>query len=480
MQLVRALKEKSEGIYPFHMPGHKRMLAGDGIFSDIYSIDVTETEGFDDLHEASGILKEAQDKAAELYGADETHFLVNGSTGGILAAICGTVTINDTVVVAANCHRSVWNAVALSHADIYVTAPEAEESFGICAGVDPASVKSALSDISREGTAVVITSPTYEGVVSDIAAIADICHSYKAVLIVDCAHGAHFGFDDDLPESPVKIGADVVISGVHKTMPSMTQTALIHINRNCPSKDRIRKMLTVFTTSSPSYVLTSSIDSMISLIGRSRKELFEPYVNRLNRFYEKASGLKCLTVLNRRMLTRKGSYDHDKGKIVVGDTTGRVSGRRLFDILYEEYSICAEMAGFSYVILMTSVADTDEGFNKVLDALFEIDSMICRMPENGEKIAPVPLPHLGEGRIKNRMIEAIFAEDTEQVAVERSCGRIAKDLITIYPPGIPVTLPGQPVSAGAAQSISEALRHRLKITGLNNKEVTVLWERSST
>lgn len=480
MQLIKTLKEKSDGKYPFHMPGHKRRLFDDEIFSDIYSVDVTETEDFDDLHEAEGILKEAQEKAAKLYGADETHFLVNGSTGGILAAICATVTSNDSVVVAANCHRSVFNAVMLSGADLYVVTPGREKCFDICGGVDPDFVQRALADTGAKGSAVVITSPTYEGIVSDIRAIADICHAHGAVLIVDSAHGAHLGFSDDFPASPVASGADVVISGIHKTMPAMTQTALIHISSKCLSKDRIRKMLTVFSTSSPSYVLMASADSMTHLLAEKGTKLFNDYGKRLRDFYLKASGLKCLTVLDDGMLCEKGSAGHDPGKLVIKDKTGRLSGKELYDILKDEYGLCAEMAGFSYVILMTSVADTDEGFRRLEEALADIDKKLSLMPPADKKAKIPETVFIAEGKHDNNMMAAMFSEGIKHLPVEEAAGRTAADIVTVYPPGIPVTLPGDVITKEAVNSLINAIDCGLKVTGLNNKEIAVLWERYST
>jgi len=480
MHLTKALKEHADDKYPFHMPGHKRRLFADEILSDAYSIDITEIEGFDDLHEADGLIRKAQERAAKLYGADETHFLVNGSTGGILAAICGTVSKTDSIIVAANCHRSVYNAAMLSGAGLYIVAPRQEKSFCLCAGIDPERIENALSETSDEAGAVVITSPTYEGIVSDIRSIADICHRHGAVLIVDSAHGAHFGFSGAFPESPVALGADVVISGVHKTMPAMTQTALIHISRNCPSAGRIRAMLKVFTTSSPSYVLMASIDSMTDLIKEQKDELFEAYAKRLKSFYDKASALNNLKVLKKEDLTEKGTWDHDIGKIVIKDDSMHLSGKELSDILYDKYGICVEMAGVSYVILMTSVADTDEGFAKLEDALAAIDEDLQR---RGSADIKPPVPEeaiLPEGRYDNKMMAAMFEADAGTVPLEKACGMIARDLVTVYPPGIPVTLPGSVITDRAVRSLQNAQQCGLKITGMTGKEIAVLWERSST
>ena len=506
MQLINSLKEnRDSGVYPFHMPGHKRMLSGDDLLRQIYGIDITETEGFDDLHNARGIIKEAEDRAAALFGSDETYFLVNGSTCGILAAITGSVTSGDSLIIASNCHRSVYNGLMQSGAKPYMITPDQEAYFEISGGVCVSSVDKALDEADGNRVAVVITSPTYEGITSDVAAIADACHKKGAVLIVDAAHGAHFGLSDDFPHSAVASGADVVITSVHKTLPAMTQTALIHINRNCPSKERIRKMLPVYMTSSPSYVLMASIDNMTDLLEREGGRLFDEYSRRLDDLYKKAEDLKCLSVLCEKKLTAEGSAGHDKSKIVVSDMTSSYTGKQLSDMLRDRYGICAEMATQTYVLLMTSIADTDEGFERLVKALSDIDqkiedmqvlpktrSVIKKLYDSvvGSRIAhslkTVPIMEQGckedsdATSFDNRIKEVLFEETIEYIPVELSEGRTAADFVSVFPPGIPLAIPGRIISGEAADKILSALENGLEVTGLADKEIAVLWERSST
>ena len=512
MQLIRKLKDhQSRKIYPFHMPGHKRRLAGDPLLEQIYGIDVTETEDFDDLHDANGIIKEAEERAAKCFGADETHFLINGSTGGIIAAIYAAVTEKDHIVIAANCHRSVFNAVMLCGAKPYIITPEREAYFNIYGGVSVRDVADALDRIDNERgqnggrVAVVITSPTYEGITSDVSGIAGVCHEKNAILIVDSAHGAHLGFSDELPESAIPSGADVVVTSVHKTLPAMTQTALIHINGNCPCRERIRKMLTVFMSSSPSYVLMASIDSLTELLSERGGELFADLNRKLDVLYKKAEEFQALGVLCSDKLTVEGSVDHDRTRIVVSDRTGTYSGGDLYRMLFDEYGICAEMAGDTYVTCISSVADTDESFDALINALSDIDkkagsrlfnykarSFIGKIYDRfiGRIIArkylaeDVHVPEEGPlervQKFDNNIRKCLFEEDREHVPIELAEGRISGDFVMIYPPGIPAAIPGRRISAGAVDELLRAREDGLKITGLDNGEMTVLWERSST
>lgn len=479
MRLISSLKNnRDSGNYPFHMPGHKRRLAGDDLLSEIYGIDISEIEGFDDLHNAEGILKNAQEEAAVLFGADEAHYLVNGSTGGLLAAIVGTVKAGEDIIIASNCHRSVYNAVMLTGAGFHVIDPETEESFATFGGIAAGSVESALSQTGAK--AVVITSPTYEGITSDVGSIARICHEHGAILIVDAAHGAHFGFSGYFPESAMKAGADIAVTSVHKTLPAMTQTALLLMSRRCPGKDRVRRMLQVFMTSSPSYVLMASIDSMTGLLSDHRAQLFNAFEKRLDDLYSVAEGFTNLVMLRKEMLKAPASNDHDKSKIVIRDLTGSYSGKRLSDMLISNYGIIPEMATEDHVLLMTTIADDEDGFDLLKKALSETDSVLEEKGSGRKRCETNVQPHDGIiHSYDNRMRAAMLEDDAVYIPVEAAAGKIARDIITVYPPGIPVTIPGERITQNAVTAVTDALKCGLTVTGLKDKEIAVIWESSS-
>ena len=356
--------------YGFHMPGHKRNAALTG--TDLpYGIDITEIDGFDDLHHARGILKAAQERAARLYGAEETCYLVNGSTVGILSAILGCTDRGDKILVARNCHKSVYHAVFMKELRaeyIYPQYLEEEELNGeICVGdVRRILRENAKTDEEKEHIrAVVIVSPTYDGVVSDVRAIADAAHEYGIPLIVDEAHGAHFGFDSYFPQNANACGADVVIHSLHKTLPSLTQTALLHMNGDLAERGEIRRYLHMLQSSSPSYVLMAGMDECMRLLETRKQELFGIYVKNLEQTREQ---LKQLNVLQ---LTETSHFD--KSKLVISTKNTDKSGKWLYRELLERYHLQMEMAAGNYIIAMTSLADTQEGFARLVAALREID-----------------------------------------------------------------------------------------------------------
>ncbi|HPP85843.1 MAG TPA: aminotransferase class V-fold PLP-dependent enzyme, partial [Bacillota bacterium] len=208
---------RDSGIYPFHMPGHKRNAFLLDFPFDC-GLDITEIDGFDNLHDANGILAQGMKRAALLYGSERTFYLINGSTCGILAAVTACVRKGDKVLMARNCHKSVYNAVMLNElCPVYLVPPVGAE--GISGSIPPAEVEKALAE-NPDVRLVIVTSPTYEGVVSDIKAIAEIAHQRSVPLLVDEAHGAHFGFYEGFPESSVRLGADMVVHSLHKTLPA--------------------------------------------------------------------------------------------------------------------------------------------------------------------------------------------------------------------------------------------------------------------
>ena len=260
------------GLRPFHMPGHKRneLLAP----LDAYRLDITEIDNFDDLHHPEGLLKEAMERAGNLFGSRRTFFMVNGCTGGILASIFATCEPGDSILVARNSHKSVYNAINIRKLNPLCIWPEGELNSLPLGVIPPEDVDKALTD-NPDIKCVFITSPTYEGVVSDVRAIADIAHKHGAVLIVDEAHGAHMHFNSIFPEDALSCGADIVIHGIHKTLPALTQSALLHIGTANVNESAVSKYLSIFQSSSPSYILMGGIDYAMDFLEKDGEKYYE-------------------------------------------------------------------------------------------------------------------------------------------------------------------------------------------------------------
>lgn len=424
MRLYDYLKAYQESdSYGFHMPGHKR----NEHLLDCelpYGIDITEIDGFDDLHQARGVIKVCEERAARLYHADETHFLVNGSSVGILSAILGCCERGDEILVARNCHKSVYHALELGGLTPVYLYPDYDEVSGINKEISIDTVRDALTNYPN-AKAMVIVSPTYDGVLSDIEAIATFVHEAGLSLIVDEAHGAHFGFSPYFPTNANEKGADVVIHSVHKTLPSLTQTALLHMNGERVNRESVRRYLRMLQTSSPSYVLMASIDACMEFLEKDGADAFEAYAARLEKLREALKSLKHLQIPESRW--------YDKSKLVISARGTSLSGPDLADVLRATYHLESEMAAGDYVLMMTTVADTKEGFDRLQKALFEIDNGLCQVEK---EVRALPLPRAKAG-----------------------ANHPAKDYIYLYPPGIPVVTPGEEMT----EEVTEYLQTHEKL-----------------
>lgn len=310
------------------MPGHKRKSLA---FPNPYEIDITEIDGFDNLHHATGMIKEAEVRGAELYHSKRCFFLVNGSTCGLLAAISAATRRGDKVLVARNCHKAVYHALYMNELQAEYLYPSITKN-GIQGQITAEQVQESLYE-NPDAVAVILTSPTYEGIVSDVAKIAEVCHEHGIPLIVDEAHGAHFGFGGGFPENAVKLGADAVIMSLHKTLPSFTQTALLHLTSDLIDEKRVERYLSIYETSSPSYIFMAGMDSCIRLIAEHGQQLFAEYRKRLMDFYGKTAGLKYLHVMQEEDLDTGEAFDWDDSKLVIFADRAGMTGDELHQIL---------------------------------------------------------------------------------------------------------------------------------------------------
>lgn len=457
-------------IYPFHMPGHKRQLQ-EKPFDEITKIDITEITDFDDLHEPEGILKEEQEFAAALYGADHTYYIVNGSTCGILTAVSAVCRWGDTIVMARNCHKSVYHAAYLQNLQIEYVQPQ-RSAEGYPAGpVLAEEIENALQRAAQKqaARAVILTSPTYEGVLSDIPAIAETVHAHHAVLIVDEAHGAHLGFSTAFPQSAVRQGADLVVQSLHKTLPAMTQTALLHICGNRVDPQCVQQYLDIYETSSPSYVMMASMSKCLHLIDEEKDSLFADFYEKLQDFYKIREQLKHITILDAAWAwnTYHAYMDPSKINICVAGCMRNGSiytGKMLSAELLRTYHIETEMTAEQYVIAMTSVMDTQEGFDRLKAALLEIDSGLS-VTEN-EEIEIIPSGYYGtelsarrrsdeEKKTASYTIREAMDHVQKAVSWKEAVGRTSAEFVIVYPPGAPLLVPGEVIT----QALYEKVKH---------------------
>ena len=460
-----------QDVYPFHMPGHKRISLGS---FDPYTVDITEIEGFDNLHDPTGLIKELEEGYADLYGAEEAYLLVNGSTAGIMTALFSAISREEEVLLARNCHGSVYHGAMLRNALVRYVYPG---SFSACVDIPGEICPEELEVTLREHgeiRAVVITSPTYEGVISDIRSIAETVHRHGAKLIVDAAHGAHLGPNG--MESPLSLGADLVVVSLHKTLPAFTSTALLLKRKGCGiDSRRIRLYLDCFQTSSPSYILMAGASKCLRYLKEYGKKGFREYQKHLEEFYSKTADLRRIRVLP--------SSDRDPGKIIILGND-HLTGKEIADRLRRDFSIETEMACGTYCLAMTSVMDTKEGFLRLSDALKRIDETIpdqlptsIKAGREGDADSEQPLEMLYTKEPVIVMTLSEAAEERQSMRlIEATKDCISGGFVSFYPPGIPILCPGELITGEIIRQIKIGMDKGLTATGVKEGQIAIVTE----
>ena len=448
-------KYTKQNAIPMHMPGHKRKGELAPYLQQLCAgCDLTEINNMDDLYAPTGILKECQQRAQELWHSSNSYFLVNGSTCGILAGIRACTGCGDRILVDRNCHKSVYNAIELCKLSPVYILPQMLEDVPVYADIDTNEVKKTL-EINNDIKLIVLTSPTYEGVISDIKAIADLAHSYGIPVLVDEAHGAHLNLSAYFTGGAVAAGADVVVQSLHKTLPSLTQTAVLHLNSQLVSPKNIQRQIAVFQTSSPSYLLMSSIDSCVDLLSNN-PGLFENWYNNLEYFKKLIKPLKHLSVLNYTGRCAK-LYGFDKSKIVISTAGTSISGKKLMDILRSEYNIELEMCCGDYAIAMTGIADSKNDFAHLANALLSIDKAVLKNNRTSVFTAITKLPQ------ERLNIAAASNVSRTEVPIAESVGKTCGEYVWIYPPGVPIITPGEIINTETVDIIESAVKNKMNL-----------------
>lgn len=429
-----------------HIPGHKSGRGLSAYFrKNAFSIDLTELSGTDNLQNPDGILKLAQENCAKIFGAKETHFLTGGSSLGLRAMILGCVQRGGKLLVDRCCHKSVISAIAIGGARPVFLEPDFDDDLGLYLGVSAEEVKSKLED-HPDVCGAIITSPNYYGICSEVSAIADLLHKNNKFLIVDEAHGAHFAFDKaDLPQTALSLGADLCVQSAHKTLPALGQCSLLHIGKNAlVNKDRLIRTIRFIQTTSPSYMLMTSLDEAAGYMDKDGRKRIIKLVQEIAKLKIKVAEKTRLKFVDINILDRP----QDETRIVVDFSPLGISGIEAERMLAEEFGIFAEMSDNGYVVFIPSVATTKNELKKLTKSLCKIGKRKfegnvveknMRLPEVDIRIAPCDA------------IDKPF----EVVDVKDSLGRISAGIVSACPPGAAVIVPGQYIDKDAIDFINK-------------------------
>jgi arginine/lysine/ornithine decarboxylase len=459
------LKYVEEGNISFSMPGHKGGLGflgteeGKALYENLFKVDITEVDGVDNLHHPEGIIKEAQGLLSDFYGSKKSYFLVNGSTSGNLAMIFSSFNEGDKIIVERNCHRSIFNGIIMRKLKPVYIRNKISEIYNAPMSIDMEHFSCLLND-HKDAKGIIVTYPNYYGICTDLRWIISQAKQYGMKVLVDSAHGAHFGVNERLPESAVKLGADMVVMSSHKTLSSFTQTAYLHVGENV-DLDRVDFYVSCFLSTSPSYMLMASMDYGRYYLEKYGEEAYEKLINIANRYRDKINGLSWLHVLGED----KESYtDIDLSRFVINVNEG-LSGYKLLGYLKTK-KIQAEMSDASNVVLIFSAFNSEEEFEALYNALNECN--IRELEEERLTVRDIYIPKAGllPYEVMNRKKIKLAFEDAE--------GRICGNAVVPYPPGVPILNLGEIIDSSALDMIKYYLDCNVTILGIDDGKITVV------
>jgi arginine decarboxylase len=454
----------------FHTPGHKYGQGIDPEFLElvgrnVFRIDLCELPEVDNLHDPEHVIKEAQELAAAAYGADYSFFLVNGSTCGNHTMVLSVCDPGDKILIPRNVHKSVIGGILLSGAIPVYLKPIWDKEFGFYDSITPAEVEASLQ-AHPDVKAVMLVHPTYYGVCSDIEAIAEICHRHHKPLLVDEAHGPHLHFHPDLPVSALDAGADLVVQSTHKIIAGMTQASMFHMrDTGYVDVQRVRKVLQIVQSTSPSYVLMASLDTARRQMALHGQQLLSHALEISDWARAELNQIPGVSCFGQERIGHPGIHDIDRTKLVINVAGLGVSGFDVLDLLNEKYGIQGEMATLTNVLAIVTFANPRADLERLVEAMRAISADIHArgIPAQIRPLLQMlDLPEIPPTVLTPR--EAFYAK-TERIPFEASVGRICTEIVSPYPPGIPILVPGEQITRELVDYLQQVYRYGGFING---------------
>jgi arginine decarboxylase len=469
--LLSALQtEADRDSAPFHTPGHKkgegssaafRALIGQDARQDALRADLPELPTLDNLFAPQGVIQQAQTLAAAAFGADRTWFLANGSTSGVIAAILATCDPGDRIVVPRNVHQSVISGLILAGANPVFVMPEYDAAVDMAHGVRAESIAQTLAQYP-ETKAVLIVSPTYYGVCADIQQIAKITHDANIPLIVDEAHGAHFAFHPALPMTALESGADVVIQSTHKTLAALTQAAMLHTQGDRVNADRIRRSLALVQSTSPNYLLLASLDAARQQMAIVGETLLTQTLMLVDQVVEKIRQLPGISTL--QFQPQPGFAAFDRTRLTLNISGLGITGFTADEILTEQFGVICELPSLRHLTFIFSIGTTLRDADRLVTAITQLATQSHppeSIPIGSHPISPITV-------MSPR--DAFFAA-SKTLPIDQAINQVSAELICPYPPGIPVILPGEKITAAAIEYLQTVQRSGGLISGCADPEL---------
>jgi len=427
---------------PFDVPSHKMGRITTELASitgeDIFHCDFNAVIGLDSLFHPTGVIKQAQDLAAEAYHAKKAIFLVNGTTGGIQIAINALIAAKEKIIVPRNVHKSVINSIIFSGAYPIFVQPDIDRNTGIANGVKTEDYVKSM-DENPDAKVLFVINPTYFGVTSDLKTIVDLAHQRGMLVMVDEAHGSHFAFSDKMPISAMDAGADISIMSTHKTAGSLTQSSLLLI-KNTEKIDvaRIMRVYSMFTTTSPSYILLASLDAARKLMFFDGKKLVDESIYLAEYARRQINRIPGLSSFGLEYFNCSSRFARDATKIVVDCSAWGITGFQLFKLIRKRFNIQLELGDINVILAIVGIGSRIEDIDVLIMALQNFSKEFYHV---GHKQIPFHF-QLPQPELAVRPRDAFYAP-TKEVLIENAAGEICAESIMIYPPGIPLLVPGE-------------------------------------
>lgn len=457
------------------MPGHKGSRIyrenGYGYFLDkIMDCDITEIPGADNLFQTEGIIAETMKKYERLYGVKKSYLLVNGSSGGLISAILACVRPGGKIIMARNSHKSIFNALGLASIEPVYAYPEEAEGCGILGEITAGEIVRCMDD-NPDADAVILPSPNYYGICSNVRKIAEEVHKRGKVLIVDQAHGAHLRLFEKyagsgagcacaecgFPESAETQGADIVINSIHKTLASFTQSALLNLTSDRVNPFVMEDKLQTIESSSPSYLLMATLDINADLLEKSGERLIKEWTDNLEYFYTEAEKIPGLRVIMPQNM--------DRTKINIDMSAYGINGNELEELLMER-DIFIELVTGNIVMCMTGIGNTRRDYERLIESLKEIAAKLGENKAGGQAIRPA-----GQPEVLTRVLEKkAVPVEKEFVLIDEAAGRVCGSSIIPYPPGIPIVCPGEVIDEAVIEYVKARRGAGEKVIGLTAED----------
>ncbi|WP_409275444.1 aminotransferase class I/II-fold pyridoxal phosphate-dependent enzyme [Neobacillus sp. SCS-31] len=455
----------------FHIPGHKKGTGIDPEFREFIgdnalSIDLINIGPLDDLHSPKGIIKQAQELAAEAFGADHTFFSVQGTSGAIMTMVMTVCGPGDKIIVPRNVHKSVMSAIVFSGAIPVFIHPEIDENLGISHGITTESVARAL-DQHPDAKGVLVINPTYFGISADLRKIVEIAHSYDVPVLVDEAHGVHIHFHDDLPLSAMQAGADMAATSVHKLGGSMTQSSILNVREGLVSSKRVQSILSMLTTTSTSYLLLASLDVARKRLATEGRDLISKTISLAQSMRKRINEIDRLYCVGPEILKSKAAFDYDPTKLIISVKNLGIPGYEVEKWLRERHNIEVELSDLYNILCIVTPGDTEREADILINALRELAEECVEEAGKPEPLK-VFLPDIPLLALTPR--DAFYSE-TEVVPFEESEGRITAEFIMVYPPGIPIFIPGEIITKENLLYIQKNLEVGLPVQGPEDDQI---------